>query len=247
MLKLVIIVLVMVILLSSCGGSSTEQVPTEEFTEIVNDKPAEPETENGYDKILKGDFSYVAGVYEYPDGNTRELLPDGLYWDVPTREGYEARVEGIEKLPDGSYSWSIGDYENGECFGGVACMIYPVGVEVVTEDGKVLDTDTTKIRYWSGQDTVYTEEYIAHKTDDVFEEDKYEKLVIEYFTNTYPADGDYVVFDSETMKDDDYYTITVRFQPNYETMEANQLVEMVDIERTTAKMFINGKFICQLK
>lgn len=247
MLKRVITVLVMVILLSSCGGNPTEQVPTEEFTEIVTDKPAELETEVGYDKILEGDFSFVAGVYEYPSGNTFEMLPDGLYWDVPVWEGYEARVEGIEKLPDGSYSWSIGDYENGECFGGVACMLYPIGVEVIAYDGKILDTDISKIRYWSGQDVVFSEEYIAYKTDDAFEEAKYEKLVIEYFANTYPADGDYVVFDSETMKDDGYYIMTVRFQPNYETMEANQLVEMVEIERTTAKMFVNGKFICQLK
>lgn len=174
-------VLTVVVLLSSCGTEQADSTePSTEATEVVseevekkdncdseNEEISEVHTE--YDKILEGDFVAVAGIYEYPSGNRFELLSNGLSDTDKEQEtrypGIKFNVEDIKKEKDGSYIWSVLCYDNGECMDSAACIIWPIGIEVVAYDGRILDTDTSRIRFWSGQDAVAYEEYIAYKID----------------------------------------------------------------------------------
>lgn len=128
---------------------------------------------NDYQNILNGDFSEYAGMYKYPDGNSVELLSNGLRdIDISTNE-VEFRVEDITKssgeeyawIPNGAYTWDIVCYDNGEPVDGVTCILYPKGVEVVNYNGKTIPTDTYKVRYWAGNDLPAFEEFIAYKQD----------------------------------------------------------------------------------
>lgn len=132
-------------------------------TGVVCDGTRKPKEKSGYEKILDGDFSSVAGTYEYPDGNSFVMSSSGLS-DSNMKDGRFV-VDDIKKATDGSYIWNVLCYDNGECVDGIVCIVWPIGVEVVAYDGRILDTDTSRIRYWSGQDVVAYEEYIAYKID----------------------------------------------------------------------------------
>lgn len=120
---------------------------------------------NEMDAVLKGDFSEFAGTYKYNSGNSFELLANGLTnLDISDTE-MEYRVEDITKKTDGTYSWSINCYYYGECMDGIMCILYPKGVEVVSYDGSILPTDTSKVRFWSGNAEVSDVQYIAYKQD----------------------------------------------------------------------------------
>lgn len=118
-----------------------------------------------YASILTGDFSEFAGTYSTPNGTTMELLNNGLR-DIDVSDGEtEFRVEDITKETDGTYTWSINCYVEGECFGGVMCIIYPKGIDVVSYNGDFLYTDSSKTRLWIGQDVVCDTEYIWTKQE----------------------------------------------------------------------------------
>lgn len=124
------------------------------------------------DRLLNGDFSEFAGTYKYNSGNSFELLANGLSNIDVSSEKTEFRVEDICESSDGTYIWSVNCYYNGECMDGVICIIYPKGVEVVSYDGRILPTDTSKVRFWSGNAEVSDVQYIAYKQDETVAEIK---------------------------------------------------------------------------
>jgi len=95
-------------------------------------------TETDFAKVLKGDFSDFAGKdWENGLGETKQIRADGSFGDGDIPGGFEHR--------NGAYLWGIG-YEGG---GGYAACIFPVGVEA----WGFTDTDTTRVRLFTGQDT----------------------------------------------------------------------------------------------
>lgn len=122
--------------------------------------------------LFNGDFSEFSGIYKYNSGNSFELLANGLSNLDISDEETEFRVEDITKCSDGTYMWSVNCYYYGECIDGAMCILYPKGVEVVSYDGRILPTDTTKVRFWSGNAEVSDVQYIAYKQDETVDEIK---------------------------------------------------------------------------
>jgi len=106
--------------------------------------------EDIYDKLLKGDYSGVAGDYVNSEGKVITLLSNGLL------KGEAAEVTGLPKkvtdgsmLGNGTYTWNIVEEEGG----GAYRVICPVGVSIKLTDGTEdidFDDDNTKIRLVSG-------------------------------------------------------------------------------------------------
>ena len=97
----------------------------------------------GYAKLLKRDFSDVAGYYV--NGNSRiQLRADGTTND-------EVQASAARRNDDGTYSWGM--WADGS---GWAAVLFPVGVEV--HQGAFGQTDTKKIRLWMGQDFTSTDD-----------------------------------------------------------------------------------------
>lgn len=129
------------------------------------------EIDTGSDeRILNGDFSEYAGIYTLPDGTITELLTNGSTKNNMWVDGVENRVEDITKEDNGSYMWSCSAYVNGEWVDGVVCVLFPKNVEVVAWDGSVLYTDTTKPRFWCGNDIICDADYIYTKQDETEDE-----------------------------------------------------------------------------
>lgn len=124
------------------------------------------------DRLLNGDFSEYAGKYSLPNGTTTELLSTGLIANNIFLDGVEIRAEDIIKTDNGTYMWLLSAYVNGEYVDGVACVLYPINVKVVAWDGHILDTDTTKPRFWCGNDVICDADYIYTKTDEAAAEIK---------------------------------------------------------------------------
>ncbi len=117
-----------------------------------------------YDKILDGDFSDFAGVWKNERGDVVELYADGMDGEDSYGD-FEYYVEDIRKNSDGAYTWAIAAYYKGTAVDGYRYILYPVGVDVIAHDGKVVNTDTSKVRLWGGNGTVSTDQfdYIYYK------------------------------------------------------------------------------------
>ena len=119
-----------------------------------------------YNKILNGDFSDFSGVYKTSLGATMTLLSNGIdELDAINAKNndFQLHVEDIRKETDGSYSWGVVSYYNGMAMDGYRVILYPKGVDVIAWDDRILNTDISKIRLWSGNGDVSNEEYIFYK------------------------------------------------------------------------------------
>ena len=115
------------------------------------------------DKLLDGDFSDFAGPYATTSGASTTLYANGM--DEWSMGNNSCEVADITKSADGSYTWSILYYDNGNVVDGCRVVLYPVGVNVIAYDGSVLETDTSKMRLWKGNDDVSSVEYIYYKRE----------------------------------------------------------------------------------
>lgn len=152
---LVLIIMITAISLTACGkddvkseeGNKVKEEKVEEENIEVEEGTAKLEEEarsEGLEKLLEGDFSYIAGVWENEEGNTVTISNDGGF---TYKSGWVYTSSIPKKGNDGSYYWSIGI--PGEQVGGAKAAIYLVGSEIETDDNK--PTDTTKIRLFTGQ------------------------------------------------------------------------------------------------
>jgi len=87
-----------------------------------------------YSKILKGDFSDFAGIWKNGSYTSFRFKTDGTYGDFE-------RTSDVSKESGGYYTWSLSDDR------GMA--LFPVGVDIIV-DGKIIQTDKTKVRIRSG-------------------------------------------------------------------------------------------------
>jgi len=107
---------------------------------------------NPYPEILNGDLSAFAGMWAAGNGEKRQIRPDGFYTDGSYGDhdikpyGFTLNDSGV----NAHYSWMILD--------GMNINLYPAGAEVITEDNKIIKSDTTKVRiamYPKSGDDVY--------------------------------------------------------------------------------------------
>ena len=110
-----------------------------------------------YSKILNGDLSDFVGTWKTAEGSTFFLCSDGITMRDGMLEGEKA--DYFCKNEDGTYSWSVLDWISDEWGygGGFAIILYPVGVDVIVY-GRVVDTDTSRVRLFAGQDYAPIEE-----------------------------------------------------------------------------------------
>jgi len=117
-------------------GETQSQTATAEQTQTA----ASSAPSNPHHEILSGDFSAFAGIWENGNGDKRQLRPDGFLTDGSYGdhgiEPYRFDVNGNDA--NIHYSWMILD--------GVDINLYPAGVEIMTGDNQVIQSDTTKVR-----------------------------------------------------------------------------------------------------
>lgn len=99
------------------------------------------------------------GTYSNNLGSTMIVYPDRTT-SADDNSSYPSIVGDMKKETDGSYSWSVSSG-----YDGYTVIIYPIGVDVISWDGKVVNTDTSQIRLWSGNGSVSTDQsnYIYYK------------------------------------------------------------------------------------
>jgi len=96
----------------------------------------------GYSKLLYGDFSQFTAGYWTQGSSGIQLRADGTFKNGVT-------ASSARRNDDGAYFWNMYDKKDG---GGWGAVLYPVGVEVKSADGVIIQTDTTKVRLAMGQD-----------------------------------------------------------------------------------------------
>jgi len=111
----------------------------------------QPQKPYDYSKILKGDFSEFAGIWASggAGGSRFRLNSNGTIADGERAAGFSAK-------PDGSYVWSRTATGVNSATG---MALFPEGVDVIA-DGKIIQTDKTKVRilvgkYFSNDDIYY--------------------------------------------------------------------------------------------
>lgn len=116
-----------------------------------------------YDRILAGDFSQFVGSYVNQNGVTFVLTEAGADFEPERDIAISSKAEDITKNPDGSYSWAIMSYYDGNPVDGVGVILYPIGVEVKRFDGYIVPTDTGTLRLWMGNGNVTGNALIWYK------------------------------------------------------------------------------------
>jgi hypothetical protein len=106
----------------------------------------------GYSKLLNGDFSQFTTGYWVLGSSGIQLRADGTFKNGVT-------ASAARRNDDGAYFWNMWDKSDGSGWG---AMLYPVGVEVTSADGDILQTDTTKVRLAMGHDAPMTNEKIYY-------------------------------------------------------------------------------------
>ena len=126
---------------------------------LTSDPPASASYD--YSKLLKGDFSdfsYTAGSWGAKDGSGkgRRFKADGTRIDDTTTadDDWVTQLRFYSIGDRGEYMGSIGEQnkKTGEGGGGAAARLYPIGVNIYYDD-KLLQSDTTTVRLWTGQDS----------------------------------------------------------------------------------------------
>jgi major membrane immunogen (membrane-anchored lipoprotein) len=108
-----------------------------------------------YINILEGDLSEFAGVWVNGYGVREHLRSDGTFGDEEDqvvggfRSGYENFELAQWSMASGgaSYRWSISVYRSS-----FEVTLFPIGVDIMV-DGKIIETDTTKVRIYAGRET----------------------------------------------------------------------------------------------
>ena len=157
-LRKIFSLLIVFVLLNGC--SSGNQTPNETSKPTVTPTP---QVENfiADDKLIKGDFSNIAGDYINTNNETITINDEGLREHEHYNEDDNERMNFIESM--GIYQMSIYDESNQ----GYTITVYPIGIKVEDEtvggEEKVYyDTDITKVRLSYGQcspmsvDEIYT-------------------------------------------------------------------------------------------
>ena len=123
-----------------------------------------------YDKILTGDFSDFAGVWENALGGEINLQVNGMDGN-DSDDDFTFSVEDIRKEDDGSYTWAVVAYYNGRAVDGYAIILYPENVDIISWNGRVVNTDKSKMRMWVGNGSVTEQsDYIFYKVDTTLNE-----------------------------------------------------------------------------
>ncbi len=115
-----------------------------------------------YTKIINGDFSDFAGVRKNANGNELTLQVNGMDGE-DSNGNFRFFVEDIKLEADGSYSWAIMAYYNGNPVDGYRFILYPKGINVVSWDGNIIYTDNSEVRLWSGNGSVESADSIYYK------------------------------------------------------------------------------------
>lgn len=115
-----------------------------------------------YTKIINGDFSDFAGVWKNVNGNELTLQVNGMDGE-DSNGNFRFFVEDIKLEADGSYSWAIMAYYNGNPVDGYRFILYPKGINVVSWDGNIIYTDNSEVRLWSGNGSVESADSIYYK------------------------------------------------------------------------------------
>ena len=138
MKRFILLVAITAMAFTACTkkGETQSQTATAEQTQTA----ASSAPSNPHHEILSGDFSAFAGIWENGNGDKRQLRPDGFLTDGSYGdhgiEPYRFDVNGNDA--NIHYSWMILD--------GVDINLYPAGVEIMTGDNQVIQSDTTKVR-----------------------------------------------------------------------------------------------------
>jgi len=120
-------------------GDAGETIQQEQRGETVSAQTGGTAA-GGYDysKILKGDFSDFAGTWVNGKGDSIQLKADGSF-----RDDFRDRTFLFDK-DSGTYLLSLGTGQDS-----FSMFLFPVGVDAYNDDGKLVKTDTTKIRLHS--------------------------------------------------------------------------------------------------
>jgi hypothetical protein len=94
-----------------------------------------------YSKILKGDLSDFAGTWVNGKSDTLQLGADG---NIDDRY---SSVDYVRLNEDGTYQWGLSTGSGSEGIG-LGVTLYPVGVDAYDDDGKILQSDKTKVRIY---------------------------------------------------------------------------------------------------
>jgi len=130
--------------------------PKSHQAEGTAQQQAQPQTAaapvNPHPEILNGDLSAFAGMWAAGNGEKRQIRPDGFFTDGSYGDhgikpyAFTLNGSGVNAY----YYWRILD--------GMDINLYPAGAEVITEDNKIIKSDTTKVRiamYPKSSDDVY--------------------------------------------------------------------------------------------
>ena len=119
------------------------------------------------EKILSGNFEEFAGDY-YCGDSKQTLLPGGYHcFDGETYDDSRT-VRNIRQNADGSYTWvnafEVYDEYSGEYWEDAYWIrLYPVGVEILSYDGGIVPSDTSRVRLVSGNGDVTPDIEIYYK------------------------------------------------------------------------------------
>ena len=157
-LWLVAVITITVMAFTACSKKSEtqSQTATAEQTQAASSSaPSNPHPE-----ILTGDLSAFAGIWVNGEGIKQEVRADGTVYKEGSNDARAA--SGFQRLDNDSYYWlvSILNYE-GMGRGAFNAQLYPVGVEVMGGNGKIL-TDTSKARMF------YPEVDVAYRSDEIY-------------------------------------------------------------------------------
>ncbi|MBE6114385.1 MAG: hypothetical protein E7191_04815 [Erysipelotrichaceae bacterium] len=133
------------------GTSSTSETVVTTTTPVTTPVVDIPMPEY-HEELMSGDFSAIAGTYENSQGVKIYINSEGRQYNIghAGKVSYSKGVYSVERL----YNQST--------------RIYPVGVEVLSND-KIIETDTSKLRTWTGYDDPEGSYEIYTKISDTIE------------------------------------------------------------------------------
>ncbi len=137
---------------------------TREFVQAAAQTQTFASGDYDYSKILAGDFSDFVGTWTNGYGMSFNLLSNGSTENEANATDAKFVPTDFQKQSDGSYMWYISITVNGKPYEGYWYILYPVGVNMVDYKGSVVNTDTSRVRIWSGNGDITNEpSYVYYK------------------------------------------------------------------------------------